>query len=128
VEHTAVSSLLLKVLLVPMVALWAFHLYQRRYKEKAVRKRIATLSLTSVIIVGWVAAWIFSRYGVGDVYLVLVALLAIGVILWQRRLMLPYRLRCVRCGTPLSVTRIFSHDSNACGVCEPELKEGETPR
>ena len=52
-----------------MVALWAFHLYQRRFKDAAVRKRIATLSLTVVIIGGWVAAWFFDRYGVDDVYL-----------------------------------------------------------
>ena len=62
-DNTAVSTLLQKILLVPMVALWALHLYQRKFKKRG-RKRIATLSLTMVLIGVWVAAWLFARYGV----------------------------------------------------------------
>jgi len=128
VGHTAVSALLLKVLLIPMVALWAFHLYQRRFKGAATHKRIATLSLTMVIIAAWVAAWLFARYGINDIYLVAVAALAAAVVFWQRKLMLPYRLRCVQCGKRLSMTRVFSHDSNKCAACEPPDTEGERTR
>ena len=127
-EQTAISSLLLKILLIPMVGLWAFHLYQRRFKDAAVRKRIATLSLTAVIIAAWVAAWFFSRYGVGDTYLVLVAACAVGVVIWQRKRILPYRVRCARCGKPLSLQRMLSYDSNLCDACQPQKTEGETPR
>ena len=127
-EHTVISGLLLKILLIPMVALWAFHLYQRRFKEAAVRKRIATLSLTVVIIAAWVAAWFFTRYGVGDTYLVLVAACAVGVVIWQRKRMLPYRVRCVRCGKLLTLERMSSYDSNLCDACQPPKTEGETPR
>ena len=127
-EHTVISGLLQKILLIPMVALWLFHLYQRRFKEAGVRKRIATLSLTVVIIAAWVAAWFFTRYGIGDSYLVLVAACAVGVVIWQRKRMLPYRARCARCGTPLSVQRILSYDSNLCDACQPPKTEGATPR
>jgi hypothetical protein len=127
-EHTTLSSLLQKILLVPMVALWAFHLYQRRFKETAVRKRIATLSLTVVLIAAWVAAWVFARYGIGDRYLLVIAALAVAVVIWQRKLMLPYRLTCMKCGKPLSMTRVFSHDSNMCEACEPAVMEGDRPR
>ena len=127
-QNTAVSALLLKILLVPMVALWAFHLFQRKFKEAAVRKRIATLSLTAVIIGAWGAAWLFSRYGVDDIYLAAVAVAAAAVVLWQRRLMLPYRARCTKCGKPLSVTRMLSFDSNACQACEPPATEGDIAR
>lgn len=109
-----------------MVALWAFHLYQRRFKEAGTRKRIATLSLTMVIIGGWIAAWLFSRYGVSDHWLIAVAAAAVAVVAWQRRLILPYRWTCVRCGKPLTLTRIFSWDSNTCEACEPPATEGET--
>ena len=61
-----------------MVALWAFHLYQRRFKDAGTRKRIATLSLTMVIIGAWVAAWLFARYGVSDQWLIAVAALRRG--------------------------------------------------
>jgi hypothetical protein len=128
VAVTTISSLLLKILLIPMVALWAFHLYQRKFKEAGTRKRIATLSFTMVIIGTWVAAWLFSRYGVSDDWLIAVAALALAVVIWQRRLILPYRRRCVRCGAPLTLTRMFSWDSNTCEACEPPATEGETTR
>ncbi len=125
-EYTVISHLLLKVLLIPMVALWAFHLYQRRFKNAGVRKRIATLSLTVVFIGAWVAAWFFDRYGVPDVYLIAVAAAAVIVVIWQRRRLLPYTRHCVQCGKPLSLTRMFSWDSNKCEVCEPPIAEGDT--
>ena len=127
-EHTLVSNLLQKILLVPMVALWAFHLYQRRFKEAGTRKRIATLSLTMVLIGAWVAAWVFARYGIDDKFLLLVAALAVAVVVWQRKLMLPYRLVCARCGAPLRITRILCHDSNKCETCEAATMEGERHR
>ena len=127
-ESTALSTLLQKVLLVPMVALWAFHLYQRRFHEAGTRKRIATLSLTIVIIGAWIAAWLFTRYGITDQWLIAVAACAAVVVIWQRRLMLPFRRRCARCGAPLSFTRMFSWDSNTCEACEPPAAEGETAR
>ena len=128
VEHTSISSLLQKVLLIPMIALWAFHLYQRRFKDAAIRKRIATLSLTMVVIGAWAAAWIFARYGISDTYLLAVAVLAVAVVIWQRRLMLPYRVLCVQCGKPLSIMRILSYDSNKCEACQPATTEGDRSR
>jgi hypothetical protein len=107
-----------------MVGLWAFHLYQRRFKEAAVRKRIATLSLTAIIIFGWIAAKLFDRYGVDDVYLVLVAAAAAAVVIWQRRLILPYKLHCAQCGKPLGITRVLLLDSNRCVACDPPKNEG----
>jgi hypothetical protein len=126
VEYTTISRLLLKLLLIPMVALWAFHLYQRRFKNAGVRKRIATLSLTVIFIGAWVAAWFFDRYGVPDVYLLAVAALALVIVIWKHQRLLPYRRRCVQCGKPLSLSRMFSWDSNKCEACEPPIAEGDT--
>src|SRR5208337_4829503 len=108
VEHASLSALLQKVLLIPMVALWAFHLYQRRFRDAGTHKRIATLSLTMVIIGAWIGAWLFTRYGIADEWFIAVAAAAVAVVIWQRRLMLPFRRICARCGTPLSFTRMFS--------------------
>ncbi len=107
-----------------MIALWAFHLYQRRFKDAAVRKRIATLSLTVIVIGGWLASWLFSTKGIDDIYLIGVAALAVTIMVWQRKLILPYRLHCVRCGTLLPLTRVLNHDSNTCEACESRGKEG----
>ncbi len=119
-ESTVVSSLLQKILLAPIVGLWAFHMYQRRFKDAAVRKRIATLGLTAVLIAGWVVAYLFQRYSVGDRWLVLVAAGAVALVIWQRKLMLPFRSRCARCGRRLGLSRILSWDSNTCEACEPQ--------
>jgi uncharacterized membrane protein len=123
-HSTVVSTLLSKILLVATVALWAFHLSQRRLKEASERKRIATLSLTVVVIGAWVACWIFSVKGIDDLYLIAVAVLAAEVVVWQRRLMLPYRLRCVHCGKPMKLTRVLNYDSNTCEACESRGTEG----
>jgi hypothetical protein len=125
VASTAVSALLLKILLIPMVGLWAFHLSQRRFKDAAVRKRVATLGLTVLVIGAWVAAWAFVRYSIGDPWLLAVAAAAVAVAAWQRKLLLPYRTRCVQCGAKLGVSRILSWDSNKCETCDPPKKEGE---
>ena len=124
-ETTAISVLLQKVLLVPIVGLWIFHMYQRRFKDAAVRKRIATLSLTAVLIAGWVAAWVFERYAIADRWLLPVAVVAVALVIWQRKLMLPFRARCVRCGKRLGMVRMLSWDNNTCEACEPPRKEGE---
>jgi hypothetical protein len=124
-HNTVISTLLQRILLVPMVGLWAFHLSQRRFKAAAERKRIATLSLTVVVIGGWVASWFFATKGIDDVYLVAVAALAAAIVVWQRRLMLPWRLRCVQCGVRLPLSRVLNYDSNTCEACESRAKQGD---
>jgi hypothetical protein len=126
VHDTSLSRLLLNVLLFPMVALWAFHLYQRKFKEEATRKRIATLLYTVMLIVAWVVAWLFSRNGIGDIWLLALPVLAVAAVAGQRKLFLPYRLHCAQCGKPLGLGRILSIDSNTCEACAPPRKEGDT--
>ena len=123
-HNTTISTLLLKVLLAPMIALWAFHLYQRRFKEAAVHKRIATLSLTVIVIGGWLASYLFSQEKIDDVYLIGVAALAAAIVIGLRKIILPYRLRCVRCRKPLALGRVLSIDSNTCEACESRGTEG----
>lgn len=127
---TIISARLLNILLVPMVALWALHLYQRKFKDAGMRKRAATLALTLVVIGAWASAWLFNRFGVPDVWLLAVAGAAAAVIAWQHRRMLPFRPRCARCGRAVSVDRILGLDSNTCEACEPPASsnQGETTR
>ena len=130
VGPTIISARLLNLLLVPIVALWALHLYQRKFRDAGTRKRAATLSLTLVVIGAWAAAWLFHRFGVPDVWLLAAAGAAAAVIAWQHRLMLPFRLRCARCGKAVPVDRILGLDSNTCEACEPpaSTNQGETTR
>lgn len=107
-------------MLVPIVALWALHLSQRRFTAAVGSKRLATLYLTAVLIVIWIVAWFFARSAVPDLLLIPVAALAAALVIWQRRLFLPIRLRCARCRAPLSMKRILYSESNLCETCEPE--------
>lgn len=126
---TIISARLLNILLVPMVALWVFHLYQRKFREAGARKRSATLALTLIVIGAWVAAWAFNRFGIRDAWLIAVAGAAALLIAWQRRLLFPFRRRCPRCGKAVSVVRMLCLDSNTCEACEPPAStEGETTR
>ncbi len=123
-EHTAVSQLLQRVLLVPILLLWGYHLAQRKYKEEGQRKRGATLLLTLLLVGVWAAAFFLRRFGIDDVFLSPVAVVAAIILVAGRRTLLPYRLRCVRCGAPLSARTVFFIDSNACGSCEPIGQQG----
>jgi hypothetical protein len=113
-----VSLFLLRWLLVPIVAVWAVHMFQRRSAAVAGRKRLATLYLTAVLIAIWAAAWVFARLGVRDVFLVPVAALAAALVAWKRAAFLPFGLTCGSCGARLPAKRILFHDSPLCENCE----------
>ncbi len=115
----SISASLTRYLLVPIVALWLFHLFQRRYHDQGVAKRKSTLYLTVALLCVWGLAYLLARFSLDDLYLVPIAFFAFVVLAWQRRAVFPYRLRCVRCGLPLSLSRIVFYDSNTCRTCEP---------
>ncbi len=114
-----VSQFLLRWLLVPIVALWAYHLLQRRQAYEPGPKRMATLLLTALAMALWVASYLFVRYRFDDLLLLPVAAVLAGIAIWQRKAVLPYRLTCVRCGRPLSAGRILFQGSNECETCAP---------
>jgi len=119
---------MLRILLVPIVAVWVYHLLQRRWREMGSRKRAASLYLTLVLLGVWMLTYAIARFRLEDLYLVPLCFAAIVILVWQKKAIFPFRLRCARCGQPLSVTRILFLDSNACDTCEPDLNEGETTR
>lgn len=123
---TAVSAELLNVLLVPMVCIWVLHLYQRKYREAGALKRAATQWLTFLVIGMWAAAWMFRQFRVGDEWLIVVAAVSAGVLVWQHGALLPFRRRCAQCGKPVSLESMMCRDSNKCEACEPHATEGET--
>jgi hypothetical protein len=116
---------LLRWLLIPIVALWAVHMFQRRSAAAAGKKRLATLYLTAVLIAIWIAAWAFLRLGVGDLFLVPVAVLAAALVTWKRAAFLPFALKCESCGARLPAKRVLFHDSPRCENCETTK---ESPR
>ena len=79
--------------------------------------------------VGSVNGFCFDRqFRVGDEWLIAVAALAAGVLVWQRAAMLPFHRRCAQCGRAVSLESMMCRDTNKCEACEPHATEGETPR
>jgi hypothetical protein len=123
--ETAVARFLLKWLLVPVLLLWAYHLAQRRYAETVGAKRAATLYLTLLLLVAWVAIYAFVRLGLGDVFLLVPAAAVVAVVVWQRRKLFPYRTRCAQCSQPLGLERILFRGNNLCETCDPRDRAKE---
>jgi hypothetical protein len=125
VPHIEVSTFLLRWLLAPIVLLWAYHMVQRRSADTVGPKRLATLLQTTLVLVLWVVAYVFVRYRVDDRWLAAAALAIVGLAVWQRRRLFPYRLRCARCGRPLALQRILFRGSNECETCDPAQERKE---
>jgi len=111
-----------------MVLVWVLHLYQRKFRDAGARKRAATQWLTFLVIGLWMVAWLFHQFRISDEWLILVAALAAGLFVWQRRLLLPFSWRCAQCGKSVSIVSMMCQDSNTCEACEPHATEGERTR
>jgi hypothetical protein len=125
--ETDVARFLLKWMLVPVLLLWAYHLAQRRYAETVGAKRMATLLLTVLVLVAWLAVYAFLRLGVSDIWLLALAAAVIAVAVWQRRRLFPYRLRCAQCARPLGIERILFRGDNTCQKCAPDRDDRGAP-
>ena len=124
-ENAAVSIFLQRYLLVPIVAVWIYHLSQRRRYATGERKRRATLYFSLLLIGVWGVAFLFARYGVRDIFLVPIAVAAAAIALSQRQFLFPYRLRCARCGKRLPLQRVLFLDADTCPECEPDREPGK---
>jgi hypothetical protein len=126
VAHTAISRFLTQYMLVPMVAIWVYHLAQRKYAQGGERKRLASMTITVLIMGLWIISYLFLRFKVEDLFLLLVFLPAAGLTVWQKKLFFPFRLTCAACRAPLPLRKILFLDSNACDACDPpKHKEGD---
>lgn len=121
----SISTAVTRYLLIPIVGVWVYHLFQRRYRQDGSRKRDATLYLTFALLGVWVLVYLLARFSLQDLYLFPIAFFLLVVLIWQREAIFPYRLRCARCSLPLSLPRILFYDSNACEICDPPRREGE---
>jgi hypothetical protein len=123
--ETVVARFLLKMMLVPVLLLWAYHLAQRRFSATVGAKRMATLLVTLLLLAAWVVIYAFVRLGLGDIYLLAVAAAVLAAAVWQRRKLFPYRTRCTACGRPLGIERILFRGDNRCEACTPADTAGK---
>ena len=122
---TSLSAAIARYMLVPIAAIWIFHLAQRRSHDKGIRKRNATLYLTIVLLAAWALVWTLGRFSLDNLYLVPIGFFTLAVLIWQRAVIFPFQARCAHCGLPLAVSRILFDDSNMCDRCDPFIRKGE---
>ena len=102
---------------------------QRRHHKTCPKKRISTLIWAALIFVFYVLVILIANTEkIGDIYLVgAVAIIAVAAFILREKA-LPYKLKCVSCGTKLSYDRVMYHDSNMCEECDPPNPEDEAER
>ena len=117
-EAGAVSLFFSRYLYYPVVLILLFNLLQRRYKEKGLLKRFATLYLGIIVISLWAFSFLFLRFGIPDILLLSTPVVYAVLIIAFRDRMLPFRFRCTVCGRRLPSKTVIFVDSNRCPACE----------
>lgn len=108
----------------PIVGVWACHLYQRKIPDEAGgKKRTATLAITVILLGIWAAAFLFSRLALDWVFIIPVVFILAGVVYAWRKTLFLYRLTCVKCGARLRAKEILFLDANTCSACSGQIEK-----
>ncbi|MBN2658809.1 MAG: hypothetical protein JXR86_17275 [Spirochaetales bacterium] len=100
---------------------WIFMtLIQRRHGSKGVKKRMAVLYQAILIFLIMVYATILKMNDLTDVYLIVAAIIAVLILFFGRKFILPYSTRCRVCGKRMSFERIFYYDDPLCSEHDEE--------
>lgn len=93
-------------------------LYQRRFIEVGVKKRLLSLyqSLFLGVVYGLISGIITLNHPDYLIYIVLVVTIIFGYLL--RKKLFSYRRKCERCGENLSISQILFIDNQKCEKCE----------
>jgi fatty acid desaturase len=118
----AVTSFLNRFLYYPVVLIFVLNLLQRRHLKEGTSKRLATLYIGIGLLALWGYTYLSNRLALGDLYLIPVIIVIIGVCIFFRRHVFPFRLFCERCGQRLHLREFFYIDSNRCSTCEAPKK------
>jgi len=118
-----VTSFLNQFLYYPAVLVFVLNLLQRGHMKEGKSKRFATLYIGIGLLSLWGYTFFSIRFALGDLYLIPVIIVIIGVCVLFRSRLFPFRLFCARCGQRLHLREFLYVDSNQCPSCDA-LKEG----
>ncbi len=108
------------------LAILVLNLLQRKYRQKAQRKRGATLYVAIFVFVFYIYAYGIIQLGLSEWFL-LVYLAVVGLLVgFYPQTFLPFRLRCASCSKTLSFDRFFYSDDNLCEQCARAASETES--
>ena len=86
-------------------------------------KRFATLYIGIGLLALWGYTFLANHFSLGDLYLIPVIIVIIGVCIFFRSHVFPFRLFCEKCRRRLDFREFLYVDSNRCSTCDV-LKEG----
>lgn len=113
-----------RLLYYPIVAVLLLALFAR--VPAGERKRIALLAWAGLLLAVRAIAWLFGRLRVADALFALPVVAAIACAWAARAFLLPFRLRCARCGERLSPARVLGDDANLCERCAADRAGAST--
>lgn len=107
-----------------MIAL-IFNLTQRKHLKHGEGKRYASLYAAGPFFIVYTGTLLMERYELGDWFYLPIFAAAIFFGYRMRHKIFVFKRRCVSCGAPLPLERIFYYDDNLCEACAagmPEVK------
>jgi 8-oxo-dGTP diphosphatase len=111
---TSVSWIINRALYYPVVAVFLFNLIQRRYMDRGLGKRFATLYIGLLLLIFWGVTFFLIRFSLSDLFLIPSVLILIFIGWYWRSRIFPFRLTCRKCGARLSLKSILTEDANMC--------------
>lgn len=99
---------------------------QRKYREKARRKRNATLYIAILVFVFYIYAYGVIRLNLSEWFLLIYVAVVAALLGFYRRTFLPFTIRCRKCERSLTFDRVFYSDSNLCAECAGD-EDAERP-
>jgi hypothetical protein len=115
-----VAHFLADWLTIPLVAILALNLLQRRYQQQAPAKRIATLVLSGLVLIVLCASFLMVRFQVPDAALIPVLAAVVLPAVLFRKIIFPFAFHCRHCGRRLGWKQALFSDDPHCPECHPE--------
>ena len=122
-----VAHFLADWLTIPLVAVLALNLLQRRHQQQAPAKRIATLVLAGLVLIVLCASFLMVRFQVPDAALIPVLAAVVLAAILFRKTIFPFAFHCRRCGRRLGSKQVLFSDDPHCPDCHPEGGLGGRP-
>ena len=122
-QSVQVSYVLSKVLPFVLLGVLGFNLVQMLFKSGWNRKRFATFYMTCLVGALCVISILFVKYGINDLVLIPLWIVAIVIPIVRRKDFFPFSIKCASCGKPLSLRRILFVEPSLCPDCESKEAE-----
>jgi len=125
-EELSMTEWLISFFPILVVAVLIFNIYQRRYGDRGIKKRMSTFFMAAALV-GLFAVIVFLKdKGMPSYY----ALAYLGVVILSfvlnHKRAFPFQTKCAICGENLGWEEVLFLDSNTHKKCEPAPEPPET--